>query len=110
MWLTQDWLGPEWKPDRAKIVFTMDQTSRFLQFQVDPGEPNAWKRQPYYANIKNWAAASVGRGQFVLVFVNKAATLVLPDRDVALGALGPNDRLILNPKPNGTVDFEVHRA
>jgi hypothetical protein len=109
LWRTQEWLGPEWKPETAKMIFTIDPTGRFLQFQVDPGAPNAWKRQPYYGNIKSWAASGVASGKFVLVFVNKAATLVLPDRDVAVGELGANDRLVLNMK-NGVLDYEIQRV
>lgn len=109
LWLTQDWLGPEWKPEQSKIVFTMEPATGF-QFQVDPGSPNAWKREPYYGQIKRWAAEALQRGRYALVFVNKSATLVLPDRDEALGVLGPQDRVNVAVGPDGRLAVEVRRG
>jgi hypothetical protein len=45
----------------------------------------------------------------VIVFLNKSATVVLPDRDVPLGVMGPNDRIVARQRttPNGpTLDVE----
>lgn len=94
LWMTQTWLGPEWKPERAKMVLSVDPTTQFLFVQVDPGQPAAWKREPYYRHLKQWAAASLARKRHVVVFLNKSATVVLPDRDVPLGVLGPGDRIV----------------
>lgn len=109
-WITQEWLGPEWKPEHSKIVFTMDAKTGFLQFQVDPGSPNAWKRPPFYGHIKRWAVEALQRGRYTLIFVNKSATLVLPDREEALGALGPNDRLTVGAGADGRLAVEVRRG
>ena len=54
-WMTEDWLGPEWKPDRAKFVLTIDPATQFLLAQLDPGAPLAWKQSPYYPQFKRWA-------------------------------------------------------
>ena len=111
LWMTQTWLGPEWKPDRAKMVLTVDPVTNFLFVQVDPGAPNVWRSQPYYAQIKQWASGAVARGRQVIVFHNKLATVVLPDRDVALGALGPSDRIVMRERetPTGKV-IEVEKV
>jgi hypothetical protein len=94
LWMTQTWLGPEWKPEQAKMVLSVDPTTQFLFVQVDPGQPAAWRREPYYRHLKQWAAASLQRKRHVVVFLNKSATVILPDRDVALGPLGPGDRIV----------------
>lgn len=109
-WITQTWLGPEWKPDRAGIVFTMQADSGFLQFQVDPGKPDAWKKEPYYSQIKRWGIEALRRGRCALVFVNKAATLVLPDHDAALGELGPRERINILTSGDGRFKVEVRRV
>ena len=46
----------------------------------------------------------------VRAFVDKAATLVLPVRDAATGEHGQNDRLILNMKADGALEFDIQRA
>ena len=98
LWMTQTWLGPEWKPDRAKMVLTVDPATSFLLVQLDPGTPNAWRAEPYYRHLKQWAAGAVARGRQVVVFLNKSATVILPDRDVPIGVLGPNDRIVMRER------------
>lgn len=107
LWMTQTWLGPEWKPDRSKMVLTVDPVTHFLLVQVDPGTPNVWRSEPYYRNLKQWAAGAASRGRQVVVFLNKSATVILPDRDVPLGVLGPNDRIVMRETPTG---FEVEKV
>lgn len=109
LWMTESWLGPEWKPDRAKMVLTLDPVTRFMNVQVDPGQPNGWKREPYYGQLRRWAAASLPLKRHVLVHVNKITTVVLPDRDVLLGTFVDGDRLVARERmtPSGlTADVE----
>lgn len=109
LWMTEGWLGPEWRPDIAKMVLSLDAFSRSMNVQVDPGQPNAWKREPYYTQLRRWAASSLPLKRHVLVHVNKTTTVVLPDRDVALGTFAPGDRLVSRERmtPLGpTVDIE----
>ena len=94
LWMTQTWLGPEWKPEKAKMVLSVDPVTSFLFVQVDPGAANAWRTEPYYRNLKQWAAGGAAARRHVVVFHNKSATVVLPDRDVPVGPLGPGDRLV----------------
>lgn len=113
LWMTEAWIGPEWKPDRSKMVLTLDPATRFLFVQVDPGQANSWRREPYYGQLKRWAEASLPMKRHVLVFVNKLATVVLPDRDVPLGAFEAGDRLVARERrtPNGVaIDVEKVRA
>lgn len=111
LWMTQDWLGPEWKPERAKMVLSVDPATSFLFVQVDPGAPNAWRGEPHYRHLKQWAASAADRKRHVIVFVNKAATVILPDRDVPLGPMVPGDRIVTREQrtPAG-VRFEVEKV
>jgi hypothetical protein len=110
--MVQSWLGPEWKPDRARMVLSIDPATRFLFVQVDPGQAGAWRREPYYGQLKAWATASARQKRHVVVFVNKSATLVLPDRDMPLGVMGPGDRLVARERDaaEGGPILEVRRA
>jgi hypothetical protein len=102
MWMTQAWLGPEWKPDRAKMVLTIDPGTNFMYVQVDPGHPAAWKREPYYGHLKSMAEAWLRLGRHVIVFHNKSATVVLPDSDVPVGVFAPGDRLVARQRATPT--------
>lgn len=93
LWMLEPWLGPEWKPERSKFVITVDPASKFLLIQLDPAQPAAWKAEPYYSQIKRWAAAALENQRQVIVFLNRAMTGVLPDRDVDLGVLAANERI-----------------
>src|SRR4051812_16469014 len=66
LWMTQSWLGPEWKPDQAKMVLSIDPATLCLFVQVDPGQPNAWKREPYYRHLKQWAAGALQQRRHVV--------------------------------------------
>ncbi|MCJ2033596.1 hypothetical protein [Methylobacterium sp. J-068] len=111
LWMTEAWLGPDWKPERAKMVLSLDPVSRHMNVQVDPGQPNAWRREPYYTQLKRWAASSLAQKRHVLVHLNKATTVVLPDRDVALGVFEPGDRMVARERmtPQGVV-IEVEKV
>ena len=84
-----------------------------MNVQVDPGQPNAWRREPYYGQLKRWAAASLPLKRHVLVHVNKTTTVVLPDRDVPLGVLTADDRIVMRERMDRagpTFEIEVVRA
>jgi hypothetical protein len=93
-WMTESWLGPEWKPERCKFVLTIDPVTHFLLVQLDPGAPNAWKAEPFYAQLKRWSAAAAEKGHHVIVFLNRSATVVLPDKDVPLGVIENGERIV----------------
>ena len=102
-------MGPEWKPDRSRMVLSLDPATRAMNVQVDPGQPKAWRRDTYHAQLRRWAAASLPLKRLVLVHLNATTTVVLPDRDVPLGAFGPGDRLVMRERttPAGmTADVE----
>ena len=109
LWMMADWLGPEWKPDRARMVLTIDPATRALLVQVDPGHPAAWRAEPYRSQLRRWAAAGAADARRVVVFVNKRATLVLPDREIEVGLIEPGDRIVLREHGDGPA-VEVVRA
>ena len=38
-------------------VLTMDPATRWLFVQVDPGAAQAWRKEPYFGQLRRWAAA-----------------------------------------------------
>lgn len=76
-WLLTPALGDEWRPDRAG--FLMHQDEGRVIVEVDPSTPQAWKKAPFEATLRDWAA----RGTEVIVLVaERGLRLGTPDRVV----------------------------
>lgn len=110
LWMTESAVPAEWKPERSKMVLTVLPENGFIYVQVDPGSPQAWKKQPYYGHLHQWAADNLSKGVHVLVFVNDVATLIMPEQDLLLGPMKPTDGFSVRGKmgPAG-VEYEVTR-
>ena len=97
-WMVETGLGPEWKPERAKFALVKTEAGRRLTALVDPGFPSAWRRSPYYENLKQWATLGVARlpqVYLVDVLIGTRSIVILPDRDIDLGTLGPDESIHL---------------
>lgn len=96
-WMIEKGLGPEWKPERAKFVLVKTEAGRHLSACVDPGFPSAWRRSPYYENLKQWAAEGLRRSPLRLVdaMIGNRFIVILPDRDVDIGVLAPDEMIEL---------------
>jgi hypothetical protein len=52
--------GDEWFPARCKMIISIRDPQRGLReggmrVTVDPAYPNAWRREPYYSQLRMWA-------------------------------------------------------
>jgi hypothetical protein len=94
-WLVDPNLGPEWKPEVSRFVLSADATHRAIMVTVDPGMPAAWKREPYYAVLKQFSDVFFRINQKVLVNLSGHITAILPDRDVPIGMIIPGDEIVL---------------
>lgn len=95
LWMQDASFGPEWKPERSKFVVYVQRNNVNLQVAVDPSFPDAWTKQPYYARIKNWAQEGAEHGRFVFVRIGQRIIVVLPKSDVDIGAVGPEDKIMI---------------
>lgn len=94
LWLQRENLGPEWRPDRSKFVMWPSPDNAVLVVQVDPGSPDAWRKSPYIETFRQWSKAANDARRQLVVMVGDRATVILPDRDVPLGPVGANDRIV----------------
>ena len=100
-WMVEKSLGPEWKPERAKFALVKTDGGRRITALVDPGFPSAWRRSPYYENLKQWAtkaAQMLPEMYLVDVLIGQRSIVILPDRDVEVGVLEPDEGLHLEYK------------
>jgi hypothetical protein len=111
LWLTEATITPAWKPERSKMVLSIFPLNGFMYVQVDPGAPQAWRKQPYYDQLHKWAEVNLQKGRHVIVFVNDVATLIMPGQDVPLGSMKPTDGFSVRQTvgPAGPT-YEVVRA
>jgi hypothetical protein len=85
-----------WKPDISGFVLTISLRYGAMLVMVDPTRPLAWKVQPYYGRLKEWSARAFREDKRIVAVVGSDATVLLPDRDVPVGVLGPDDEIVLS--------------
>lgn len=105
-WLQAEALGPEWKPEKSKIVL-VSRYGRMVAY-VDPSSPGAWRKSPYLERLMTLVQLGLPEGRLIYVSVSERYTLLLPDRVVELGALGEDDEVLLKTlrTPTG-FDYQV---
>ena len=111
-WMISQGLGLEWKPDKTKFVLFKTNGGRRLTAHVDPGNPDAWRRSPFYENLKAWAkeAAQKSPMHLVDVMIGDHAIVILPDRDVEIGVIPADETITLEPTMTAQgVRIEVRR-
>ena|SRR5262245_12245885 len=93
-YLTLSTLSEDWFPAKAKIVLTADSKGTRLAAHVDPSRPDAWRAEPYYSQLKQWARLAAPEQGQVVAITGGRTIVILPDKDVDLGIVG-EDELIL---------------
>jgi hypothetical protein len=107
-WLQDEGLGPEWKPDKCKMVLVSEEGRKRTMVYVDASQPDAWKKQPYHQRLTALMQAGLPLGRLVFIDVGGRVSMMLPDRMEDLGVLGPQDEVALQiiRYPHGT-DYKV---
>ncbi len=98
-------LGEEWRPARSRLVLGIEPGGNTIYVYVDPARPDAWRREPFYSKLKEWARNAVPSHGRVIVRLGNRRIVVLPDRDVDLGTLGRDEMIVLKEEqlPRGVV-------
>ncbi|HEY6259499.1 MAG TPA: hypothetical protein VIY51_27280 [Xanthobacteraceae bacterium] len=90
-----------WKPDICGFVLTINLQYSALLLMVDPARPLAWRMQPYYGRLREWSGRAFKENKRIVAMVHGEATVILPDRDVPLGMLAPDDEIFLSQDASG---------
>jgi hypothetical protein len=108
-YLLDDKIAEHWRPSQSRMVLN-NRVETIFRVLVDPDRPNAWRQQPYYGDIKKWAANAVRMNRVVVVHVGDSVTVILHDRDKAFGKLAPGEqlRLVKLMGPKGP-EYDVER-
>lgn len=79
-------IAEHWKPAHSRMVISLFKNR--VCVHVDPDRSDAWRREPYHSDLREWAANAAPGGGVIAVYVGYDLTVVLPDRDVSLGRVG----------------------
>ena len=112
-WLVNPNVGDAWQPTRAKMVLhhVNDAGMDKVVVHVDPGSPQAWRKEPFYGELRRWARELLERNGTVNIYLGKRVIVVLPDRDVDLGAFNPGDKINFRKRRTATGwECEVSKA
>ncbi|WGS29351.1 hypothetical protein [Bradyrhizobium sp. ISRA464] len=93
VWLVNELLEEHWKPSKSKLVLTTSEDG--LEVRCDPGFPDAWRKEPFRSELREWAVSGEAPDMTVVVIVGQRMTLVTSEHEFDLGIVGPDERIEL---------------
>ena len=72
------------------INFTED--GRHLFVHVDPARPDAWRKAPYFQQLRELARVNNPRGGQVVVSIGERYLVIFPDREVDIDDLTADEK------------------
>lgn len=93
-------LGEEWKPLTSKLVLGYMADADVILIYTDPDHPDAWRKEPYLARIKKWAATT--DTGYVLIWEESRALALCGGAEFDLGLLS-DDQVIVRDNAEGGV-------
>ena len=63
--------------------------------------PTRGGAEPYYGQLKTWASNALPHGGQVIAYLERETFVILPNRHVALGVMGPQDHVYIEHLPEG---------
>ena len=87
-------LDESWRPVVSRLIVRLNPAARWIGIHVDPQRPDAWRQEPYYSKLKEWARRAPKSKLVVLVFIGRRTWAIYPDRDVDLGVAEKGDTAI----------------
>lgn len=100
-YMAYDWIGDEWKPSKCRMVVVSEGENKRFAIHVDRDRKGAWKKEPYYSDIKQLSSEGIKNGFQVLVWDGNEITGILPNRDKYLGIVRADQHIITVLKPEG---------
>ena len=90
------------------MVLYVEGERNVLAVRVDSGDPGAWRREPYFRQLKEYAIAEADRMR-VVVYVKNRVIVILPNKEVDVGVMQPGDQFLVRETrtPNGR-DWTAH--
>lgn len=102
-WMVSPNLGDHWRPNRCKIVLRVESDGKLIAAHVDPADPGAWRREPYFQALKQFSIQGADIDQRVVIYIKNRVIVVLPNKEIDVGTINPGDHLVVREilGPNG---------
>ena len=84
LWTFAAPLDETWRPDQCRFIMRPG-TANEVVIDVDPDEPDAWKREPFYSQIKAWSVRRAPPHRMFIVRAGGRMAVVFPEGEVDLG-------------------------
>ena len=99
-YVVDEHIGDHWRPAESRMVVSLATDARRMVIYVDPDRPDAWRKEPFYSDIKNWSrAAERNQGQ-IMVAQGLNMIAVTPDGETDLGPVR-DDQLVITRRVRG---------
>ena len=85
-------LDQRWKPSKSRFVLTTSEDG--IEVRGDPGYPDAWRKEPFRSEIRQWAISGETHDVTVVVIVGERMILVTSEREFDLGIVRPDQRIV----------------
>jgi hypothetical protein len=102
-------LGEDWRPLNCGIVLSFDPETNRIIVSVEAARGEIWKKPPYSATLKSWAARILPVQGLVLVVQGSDTIAILPNREVKLGTIRPGQMIVTaeTQDPVGATTYDV---
>ena len=107
VWLMDEEMPHRFRPDQTRVVLDQDADGTRLIARCDPGNPQAWRRNPIHAALTAYAAQHWGTGRIVLAVAGRRTWLVTPSEEIDLGEVARDADLKIVETPDGRVEAQV---
>jgi uncharacterized protein len=82
-WLLDERIADAWQPSKSKMVVKFE--ARRIVIHVDKDRRDAWRKEPFHSQIRQWAQAGMAYQGEVLVFEGLEALRIHPAGEERLG-------------------------
>jgi hypothetical protein len=108
LWLGAPELPDALRPDKTKVVLTMQDPGPGMVALCDIANPMAWRKEPVYSLLKRYATDGWGTARKALARAGDRLWLITPREDVDLGELAPGATYSHAIGPDGKVKVTIH--
>jgi hypothetical protein len=112
-YLAQPELPEEWKPVVSRLILSSKIIHGTINVFVDPGRPDAWRKQPYYGAMQQWARRALATQGRVVVHLGARSIVILPDHAVDLGVVADDELIVVlstSAEPGRDATHHVYAA